>query len=291
MKFKFINIYKKISVFGKILLFIIILLMILAFFKVKKTEGFEQREKFVFKKGAEMYDQFYVNVYDILTNTELNSSFEIGTIINSTSPSSESIVLDIECRTGSRTTKLNNLQIIGLDASPFMIKKSIMKNPDHKFVVGDALNIGVFEPASFTHILCLDMNIYYFKDKRTFINNCMDWLMPGGYFILHVVDTNSHDPILSINPSLYIGNGKSKTKQLKDFTYSINSYKNDNITTIQEKFKFNNGNTRKQERILYMEDKEILLTTVQQCGFTLHAISDIIKYDYGSQYIYIFVKP
>jgi len=309
MKLKSItNIYKKISTFGKILLFVILLLIIMSITSSFNTsnntnmeEGFEQRDKFIFKKGGEMYDQFYANVYDFLINDELKSDFEIGTIINSTNPSSESIILDVGCGTGSCVSKLNssesNLEIVGIDSSPFMIKKSIMKYPDHKFVVGDALDIGVFSPSSFTHILCLDLIIYYFEDKRAFFNNCIDWLMPGGYLILHVVDRDKFDPILSINPSLYVANPQQngeknkKTKKLKDFTYSIDSQKKDNKEIINEKFQFNNGNTRKQEQILYMEDKEELLTTAQQCGFTLHAISDIVKYNYGDQYIYVFVKP
>jgi len=306
MKLKSItNIFKKISIFGKILLFIILILIVITIFKSNSNktieEGFEQSDKFIFKKGGEMYDQFYANVYDYLINDEINSDFEIGTIINSTTPSSESIILDVGCGTGSCVSKIkgtgNNLEIIGIDSSPFMIKKSIMKYPDHKFVVGNALDIGVFQPSSFTHILCLDLIVYYFEDKRAFFNNCIDWLMPGGYLILHVVDSQKFDPILSINPALYVvnqpenGQKKKKIRKLKDFTYSIDSQKKDNKVIVNEKFQFNNGNTRKQEIILYMEDKEELLTTVQQAGFTLHAISNIIKHNYGGQYIYIFVKP
>jgi len=303
MKLKSItNIYKKISTFGKILLFIILLLIVVTFNSTFKTnninlEGFEQRDKFIFKKGDEIYDQFYANVYDYLINNDVTSDFEIGTIINSTSISSESIILDVGCGTGSCISKIkgtgNNLEIIGIDSSPYMIKKSIMKYPDHKFVAGDALDIGVFQPSSFTHILCLDLIIYYFRDKRAFFNNCIDWLMPGGYLILHVVDREKFDPILTINPSLYVVNQENgkKTKKFEDFTYSIDSQKNDNKIIINEKFKFNNGNTRKQEQILYMEDKEELLTTAQQSGFTLQAVTDIVKHNYGGQYIYIFVKP
>ena len=281
--------YKNMSTFGKILLSI---------FRssYSKYEGFEQQEQFVFKKGPSMYDNFYANVYDHIVKTTIGSDFEIGTIINSTNPSSVSVILDVGCRTGSRVSKLSdkNLDVIGIDVSPFMIKKSLMNYPDHKFIVGDALNGGQFKPSSFTHILCLDHIIYTFEDKRQLVNNFIDWLMPGGYFILHLVDIETFNPVSNKTElPIIVNTSKKPNKSIKtrDYDYVANYTLNDNIGTIVEKFTFKNGNVRKQEQILYMDDKEVILTIVQQCGFTLHSIVDVIQSDYGKQYIYIFVKP
>ena len=292
--------YKKLSTFGKILLFIICLLILLSIFRSNYSkasqEGFEQKEQFIFKKGPSIYDNFYANVYDQIVNTTMGSDFEIGTIMNSTQPTSRSVILDVGCRTGSRVSKLseNNLEVIGIDVSPFMIKKSLMKYPDHKFIVGDALNGGQFQPSSFTHILCLDHIIYTFKDKRQLVNNFIDWLMPGGHFVLHLVDKETFNPI-SNNTELpiIVTTGKQPTKSIteSDYDYTASYTLNNNIGTIVEKFKFKNGQVRKQEHQLYMDDKEVILTIVQQCGFTLHSIVDVAQADYGNQYIYIFVKP
>lgn len=290
--------YKKMSTFGKLLLFIICLLIVLSIFRSNnsKYEGFEQKEQFIFKKGPSIYDNFYVNVYDHLVNTNIGSDFEIGTIINSTEPTSKSVILDVGCRTGSRVSKLSdkNLDVIGIDSSPFMIKKSLMKYPDYKFVVGNALKVGRFQPASFTHILCLDNIIYTFEDKRQLVNNFIDWLMPGGYFVLHVVDVETFNPISNKTElPIIVTNRKKPNKSIKtrDYDYTATYTLNNNIGTIVETFKFPNGNVRKQEQQLYMDDKEVILTIVQQCGFTLHSIVDVIHSGYGKQYIYIFVKP
>ena len=292
--------YKNLSTFGKILLFIICLLILLSIFRSNYSkssqEGFEQKEQFIFKKGPSVYDSFYANVYDQIVNTTIGSDFEIGTIINSTQPTSKSIILDVGCRTGSRVSKLSdkNLEVIGIDVSPFMIKKSLMNYPDHKFIVGDALNVGQFQPTSFTHILCLDYIIYTFKDKRQLVNNFIDWLMPGGYFILHVVDVETFNPV-SNNTELpiIVTTSKLPNKSIttSDYDYTATYTLNNNIGTIVEKFKFKNGNVRKQEHQLYMDDKEVILTIVQQCGFILQSIIDVAQADYGNQYIYIFVKP
>lgn len=292
--------YKKMSTFGKILLFIICLLILLSIFRSdyskSSQEGFEQKEQFIFKKGPSIYDNFYANVYDHLVKTNIVTDFEIGTIINSTHPTSASVILDVGCRTGSRVSKLSdkNLDVIGIDSSPFMIKKSLMKYPDHTFIVGDALKVGQFQPVSFTHILCLDNIIYTFEDKRQLVNNFIDWLMPGGYFVLHVVDVETFNPISNKTElPIIVTNRKKPNKSIKtrDYDYTATYNLNNNIGTIVETFKFKNGNVRKQEQQLYMDDKEVILTIVQQCGFTLHSIVDVVHSGYGKQYIYIFVKP
>ena len=106
------NVYNKMTSFGKILLFIALLLILMVFFKSVNVphatrENFEQRESFIFKKGYEIYDDFYANIYDHLVYNNIKTDYEIGQIINSTTPSSQSIILDVGCGTGHHVAKLN----------------------------------------------------------------------------------------------------------------------------------------------------------------------------------------
>ena len=297
------NVYNKMSSVGKIMLFIALLLILMVFFKSVNVprENFEQRESFTFVKGNEIYDDFYANIYDHLVYNNIKTDYEIGQIINTTTPSSESVILDVGCGTGHHVAKLNakNLKVVGVDVSPAMIRAAIEKYPSHKFQVGDALNSGEFAPSTFTHILCLYFTIYYFKDKRYFFDNCMEWLMPGGYLIIHLVDKEKFDPILPpgnplyiVSPQKYAKKRITKTKvTFNDFVYHSNFDLNGNIAIFDEKFKFNDGKTRRQEQTLYMEDTEVILTIAQQCGFTLHSKIDLVKCAYENQYLYVFVKP
>jgi SAM-dependent methyltransferase len=300
------NVYNKMSSVGKIMLFIALLLILMVFFKSVNVphairENFEQQDTFTFKQGAEIYDEFYANIYDHLVYNNIKTDYEIGEIINSTSPSSQSIILDIGCGTGHHVAKLNykNLQVIGIDVSPAMIKIAKEKYPSYNFKVGDALDSGQFDPSSFTHILCLYFTIYYFKDKRYFFDNCMEWLMPGGYLIIHLVDKEQFDPILPpgnplyiVSPQKYAKKRITKTKvTFNDFVYQSNFDLNGDVAIFDEKFKFNDGKTRRQEQTLYMEDTELILTIAQQCGFTLHSKIDLVKCAYEYQYLYVFVKP
>lgn len=301
--------YKRLSVFGKILVFISILLAIVIFFKTIKREGFENVntdvDKFLFKQGNAVYDDFYADIYDHLVFNTIKNDYEVGNIINSTSPTEKSVIADIGCGTGHQVANLSSksLEVIGIDISPSMIKKAKDTYPQFSsnFKVGDGLNGTQFKDNSLTHILCLYFTIYYMKNKMLFFNNCMNWLMPGGYLIVHLVDRYKFDPILPpgnplyiVSPQKYAKERITKTKiTFNDFVYNANFKLNDtnDEAVFEERFKFNNGKVRKQEQKMYMEDLPAIVKMAQDAGFTIHAKIDLVKCAYEYQYLYVFVKP
>ena len=304
------NCYKKMSNFGKILLFIALLLIVVVFFKTSHAmkEGMSNvntvTDKFVFKQGNAVYDDFYANIYDYLVFNRIKNDYEVGTIINSTIPNEKSVIADIGCGTGHQAAELNskNLEVMGIDISPSMIKKAKETFPDiqDKFKVGDGLDGTLFRNDSLTHILCLYFTIYYMNDKMKFFYNCMDWLMPGGYLIVHLVDKYKFDPILPPGNPLYIVSPQKYAKEritstkitFNDFIYNSNFKLDDNDNaTFNEKFKFNDNTIRKQEQKLYMEDLPTIVNMAQDAGFILHAKVDMVKCAYEYQYLYIFTKP
>jgi SAM-dependent methyltransferase len=299
------SIYKKMSNFGKILVFIAILLILIVFFKAinPSKEGFIQNEKFLFKQGTAVYDDFYSDIYDYLVFNNVKNDYEIGAIINNSNPDSTSVIVDIGCGTGHHVSKMSskNLNVLGIDISPSMISKAKANYPNNNFQLGDALDGTQLQYNSVTHILCLYFTIYYFEDKHKFFNNCMDWLMPGGYLFVHVVDREKFDPILPpgnplyiVSPQKYAKERITKTKvTFNDFVYNsnFNLDSNNNIATFDEKFKFNDGGVRKQQQKLYMDDTSTITAIAQDCGFIIQGKIDLLKCSYSNQYIYIFVKP
>ncbi len=300
------NCYNKMSNFGKILIFIALLLVLVVFFRslMPIREGLVETNKFLFKQGTAVYDDFYANIYDYLVFNQFKNDYEVGVIINSSMPNEKSIIADIGCGTGDHVKDLSerNLNITGIDISPSMIKKATEKFPFLKsqFRVGDALNGHLFQDSSLTHILCLYFTIYYMKDKMHFFNNCMNWLMPGGFLIVHLVDKYKFDPILPpgnplyiVSPQKYAKERITKTKvTFNDFIYDSNFKLDSNdIATFDEKFKFNDGRVRKQEQKLYMEDLPTIVNMAQDAGFLLHAKIDMVKCAYEYQYLYVFIKP
>jgi SAM-dependent methyltransferase len=269
-----------------------------------KREGFQQSKDFLFKKGIEIYDDFYANIYDFLVFNEMKNDYEVGLILNQNVPNVKSVILDVGSGTGHHVAKMaenKNLEVVGIDISPSMIKKAKENYPNLNFQQADVLNKDVFNNNTFTHILCLYFTLYYIEDKAGFFNNCMDWLMPGGYLVVHLVDRYKFDPILPpgnplfiVSPQKYAKERITKTKvNFNEFIYNAD-FKLDetsNTAIFDEKFKFNDGKVRKQEHILYMNNLSDILNMAQDAGFLLHAKIDLVKVAYEYQYLYVFMKP
>lgn len=303
--FKSLNIcYNELSNYGKILLFIAILFISVIFFKQLQVnkDGFTTGEKFEFKKGIDSYDEFYADIYDYLVFNNAKNDYEVSSILNVTKPTETSVIADIGCGTGHHVNALaqKGLNITGVDISPYMIKKAKETFPNNKFITGDGLDMHLFTDNSLTHVLSLYFAVYYMDDKLRFFQNCMSWLMPGGYLIIHLVDKNKFDPILPPGNPLYIVSPQKYAKEritstkitFNDFIYNSKfNLNDDNTATFNEKFKFNNGNIRKQEQHLYMEDVDTIVHLAQEAGFTIHSKINMVKCAYEYQYLYIFTKP
>jgi len=299
--------YSKLSNFGKILIFVILFLLVVVFLKnvmsLKKKEGFTQNDKFLFKQNNEVYDDFYASIYDHLVYNAIKNEYECGTIVKATKANGKSVIADIGCGTGHHVARLadNKLNVTGVDISKSMIKQAQQNYPSCKFKVGNALDSSTCSYNSLTHVLCLYFTIYYFEDKRKFFDNCIDWLMPGGHLIVHIVDREKFDPILPPGNPLYVVSPQKYAKEritstkitFNDFMYNsnFNFDKSADIATFDEKFKFNDGNVRSQQQKLYMEDTSAIVNSAQDCGFILEGKVDLVKCAYENQYLYIFMKP
>ena len=310
-----IRTYHKMSSFGKVLLFITLLLIMIVFFKSlpsstsgssffsKVQEGFIDQNNFLFKRGPEVYDNFYSEIYDYLVFNKVKNNYEVGQILSSTNPDSRSIILDIGCGNGHHVANLaeRNINVTGIDISPSMIQKAQENYPRLTFLVGDVTKGSQFKMNSFTHILCLYFTIYYFKDKDLFFQNCMEWLMPGGFLVVHIVNREKFDPILPpgnplyvVSPQRYAKERIMKTKiNFEEFEYTsqFDLLPDVNLATFNEKFKFPNGKVRNNEHILYMESEDDIASRASNVGFTLHAIIDLMNCAYDHQYLYVFLKP
>ena len=302
------NLYNKTSNFGKVLFFISLLLIMIVFFKHinsnRNKEGFIQEKEFLFKKGPEIYDDFYAGIYDFLVFNDVKNDYEVGMILNQNTPNTKTVILDVGCGTGHHVGKLSqnpNLEVLGIDISPSMIAKAKENYPDLNFQVANVLNKDNFSNYEFTHILALYFTIYYIDNKQQFFNNCMDWLKPGGYLIVHLVDRYKFDPILPPGNPLYVVSPQKYAKEritttkinFNEFIYNSTFTLNESsdLATFDEKFKFNNGKVRRQEHQLYMTNIGDIINMAQDAGFIIHAKIDLVKVAYEYQYLYVFMKP
>ena len=304
---KICKFYAKSTIWTKLLLWIFILFIIAGLINKYKPvkEGFiQQTEKFILKEDGEIYDDFYVSLYDDLIFSEVKNKYEIGEIISITKPTTESVILDVGSGTGHHVNMLANkgLEVIGLDISPAMIKKAQSKYPKAQFKHGDVLNFMLFPEQSLTHITCLYFTIYYIQDKHRFFQNCFDWLMRGGYLIIHLVNRDKFDPILpAADPLQLVSPQKFSKKRITNSLVKFNAFqykanfelkKNEDKAIFTETFKDDKTqNVRQNIHHFYMETQKKILSEAKEVGFILLGKIDMIRVQYEYQYIYILQKP
>ena len=266
-----------------------------------EIENFESSAEFIVKRGTDIYDDFYVNVYDSLLYNNIKNDYEIGKIMT-TKPTERSIILDIGSGTGHHVGQLKSMgfNVSGIDISPAMVKKAKENYPNCNFKVADVSTNINFQPNSLTHILCLYFTIYMIKNKRQFFNNCYSWLKPGGHLVLHLVDREKFDPILpvadvfsGVDPQKYAKQRiTSTTASFNTHDYKANFDIKDDVAIFIETFKNKqNGSVRKNEHKLFMPSQQEILAMAKDAGFILESQSEMTRCKYDNQFIYILQKP
>ena len=263
------------------------------------VEGFSVKiEGFTEKRNHDLYDHFYSTVYDYLVFSDVRNEYEVGKILDTTHPTSQSIVLDIGSGTGNVLNMLNKrgIKVVGVDLSQDMINKTIEKFPDlsSKMVNGNVLKSYLFPPITFTHVLCMYFTVYYIQNKQLFFENVYDWLLPGGYFVLHLVNRDKFSPLLPMNSHKRRNKtGKYSKIRFNDFDYEsdFKLHKEIDKGYFTEKFKTSSGTTRKQEHQFFMEEQGKILNIAQKIGFIVNEKIDMSSIGYENQYLYILTKP
>jgi SAM-dependent methyltransferase len=278
-------------------------------------EGFENTTKnIIIKKGNDIFDNYYVNLYDDLLNNIEKNEYDIHIIKNNTNYTSNSKILDIGCGTGQHVNLFNkqsNNSVIGMDNSQAMIKKAKENFPNSTFKLSNILNSLEFHPDTFTHITCLNLTIYYIKNKQLLLNNCYNWLQPKGVLVLNLVDSNKFNAITSI---AYDANQKPLNKNCDtrltkcNISFTTLNYKSEfkldktiNANTInfnepnallKESFTSKNSNsTRINEHQLYMSSQQSILNIAKYIGFIIKSEQKYSDIKYKANFIYILEKP
>jgi SAM-dependent methyltransferase len=287
----------------RLMIFLILMLIIVWVRRVsnKKSslEGFSQDHRFVAKYDADIYDDFYVNIYDTIhiPKQQLDS---IMKAINMTLPSEYSTFLDIGCGTGTLINKLDGLgyNVYGIDKSQDMVNFSQTKYPTLKIKCDDFMNPMVYDKNTFSHILCSQNTIYMFKDKVAFFRNCYLFMKPNAHLIVHLVDVSSFNPISPVGKPLLLDDMQSYTDEritisevdFVDFTYkSAFDFSDKNSTVITETFvDISKSSIRQNQQTLYTESIEIVVNCAKYAGFLV--VGQInMKESLGDENQYLFM--
>jgi len=303
---KTIKTLKKLSIWTKILFIMVTILFITILVNKYKPiqEGFYQREKYILKQNTDIYDSFYASIYGDLFDNSIKNTFEINEISRTTNLGKNSAVLDIGSGLGNHVHSLTKKakSCVGIDNSISMINAAKQKFNTCDFKHANVLDFMTFQANSFTHITCLYFTIYYIKDKVNVFKNCYDWLSPGGFLILHLVNRDKFDPILDVaNPLHIVSLQRYAPKRITSSNVKFTGfdYKADfaldkprNLAEFNETFKDNKTNhVRANKHTLYMDTQKHILSLAKNVGFILKGKIDLIGCQYEYQYLYIMYKP
>lgn len=313
MNLKFIT---KSSLIEKILFCLIIILIIFTINKidlVKKDTFIDKKENFIKYYGNDIYDKFYVSIYDKLLYDNVKNVYEVGEIINRKVPTNIIKLLDVGCGTGHHVKLFNdkNINCTGIDLSEEMINKASENYPDlqSKFKLANVLDNMIFQDNEFTHISCLNYTIYSIKDKEQFFENCFKWLIPGGVLIIHLVDIYNYSPILPYADVAELLSLQLKSKdrltesfiRFDDFTYKskfVIDYdysSNKNISKpnafFREKIIFDDKKIRLNEHQYYMNTQKTIMSIAKDIGFIQTGYLEMDNVNYKNNYLYWLYKP
>jgi 2-polyprenyl-3-methyl-5-hydroxy-6-metoxy-1,4-benzoquinol methylase len=302
------------TTFAKALVLIIAVMVLYYVLRNVNTdiEGFTGHESFIGQtkpfethEGDAVYDEFYSKIYDQLTFNDAKVDYEINEMLRATKPDrTKANILDVGCGSGSHCAALKEkgFKVQGIDKSAAMVNRARLNYDGVKFAQGDVMTPMQFEHGKFSHILCMYFTIYYIQNKQQFFENCYNWLQPGGFLVLHLVDREKFNPILPVaDPLLLVSPQKYAKERLTKSLVKFNGfgYKADfklnapkNSATFEETLKDDKtSHVRKNIHQFYMESHDKILALAKQSGFIVKGKIDLMPVQYDHQYLYLLYRP
>jgi len=262
---------------------VIIILLILYFSFTKKydvIEGFEDKMD-AFETYEEIYDSEFIDFYEIIYRNFLYIDYDLDIVYKKTMDEKNMQVANFMvagCGVGKLCKRLKDkdLNVIGVDISELMLKKSQFYYPHIKFVRGNLIKQTILNKNSFSHIFMDYKTLYYnsLDDIKKIIINCYLWLEEGGFFIVPIYDPAKMRLVPRYYSSNYIdniGNVHGFT-YLNDFShdcYIIKNEKEENTFDYYDKILFEDGKKRIKKTKYIIPSKEDMYDIILRSHFEL----------------------
>ena len=268
---------------------------------IKNVDKNLENGDFVFNDGRDIWTKFYCSIYDSLVLNKTKNNYEIKEIIISTKPDENSKILDVGSGTGHHVNMFvkKGFDAVGIDSSNEMVSKAKENYPDLKFYNMDVLNGGQFGKNTFTHVTMLYMTLYYIQKKQDAFSNIFNWLKPGGFMVIHLVNRakfdpriEASDPLTNVNPQKFAKKRITKSYvKFKDFQYKGEFIMDGINSKYMETMKEDVGsNAIKNQHTYYMETQESIVKKVKKVGFKLMGRINMSICHNPYEYLYVFQK-
>lgn len=264
----------------------------------------------------DLYDDYYVSIYDKLAQHAARLQGEVGLILQEWGSAPEA-VLDVGCGTGIATAafaKLGAKQAVGIDVSPSMVRFAKNKTlpgttltPEQaarvEYRLGNVLDptTTTLSPGEFTHACLLYFSLYEIRDLDLLFRNLTLWVQPGGKLAIEVVDKYRFEPVLdSANPWVGVSPQKYSTKRLTRSQVDFDglSYEAEFIepaekdaqgrAEFRETMTFKDGTKRRQKHVLWMPDIKEVVRRASLAGWTYDRSVDLTPLEFPYGYLLFF---
>jgi ubiquinone/menaquinone biosynthesis C-methylase UbiE len=274
-------------------------------------EGFENEGSQTFEDAEEIYNDVYASIYDLLWNPQDMLKYEQVSMqdISLADWNTKNVhVLDMACGTGPHAQFFKQLGVdyTGVDLSESMLKKARENTPSGKFQKGDITQVHLFPQKSMTHCVLTGFSIYQFSNPKLISDNAYQWLQPGGYFVVHLVDPDKYDPIHNLSSPFaafslqkYAFERQTESSVFFDkfkYTGKLLKQKDEDDAVYEETLSYydkeDNGGTKYtvNKHRWNMPSKERLIDIFKTSGFRHVENVDLVRCSKEYQYLCYFTK-
>jgi len=274
-------------------------------------EGFENEGSQTFEDAEEIYNDVYASIYDLLWNPQDMLKYEQVSMqdISLADWNTKNVhVLDMACGTGPHAQFFKQLGVdyTGVDLSESMLKKARENTPSGKFQKGDITQVHLFPQKSMTHCVLTGFSIYQFPNPKLISDNAYQWLQPGGYFVVHLVDPDKYDPIHNLSSPFaafslqkYAFERQTESSVFFDkfkYTGKLLKTKDEDEALYEETLSYydkqDNGGTKYtvNKHRWNMPSKERLIDIFKTSGFRHVENVDLVRCSKEYQYLCYFTK-
>ena len=294
-----------------IFLAILVFLMYSMTLYMSSQEGFENEGSTTFEDPEQIYDDTYASIYDLIWNPQDMLKYQQVSMqdISLAEWNTKDVnVLDMAAGTGPHACWFKNLGVdyTGVDISESMLAKGREVCSGARFQKGDITQVSLFPPKSFSHAILMGFSIYEFQNPKILSDNAYQWVKPGGYFIVHLVDPDKYDPIHNLASPFaafslqkYSYDRQTKSDIFFDkFKYigKLNKKKNEDDAIYEETLSYydkeDNGGTKYRENKHHwnMPSMERMIDIVKSSGFRFEEAVDLVRCGKEYQYVVYFTK-
>ena len=178
----------------------------------------------------EIHDPEFIDLYEVIyrdyTDIDYDNKIIFKKVIDNIKDKTNINILVGGSGVGKLCKKLKEKtkNVIGIDISENMVKKSQELYPNIKFIRGNLINSRIFDKNKFSHIFLDERVLNYnnFKDMTSIIQNSFLWLQDKGFLIVQIYNPLELQLAARYYSSKYIDNKGN----IHGFTY-LNDFSHD----------------------------------------------------------------